>query len=267
MSNPTLRMYVDENGNHCLNEDLRNDSNRFLCLTGIVMRIEEHDILELQLNALKNTYFGSKNVILHRRELISGKEPFSCLKDPTVRENFNADLIEIIRSLRYGIISVVIDKLKLVERHGPIQAHDPYALAIEYLMQRYQYWLQDYCKKNHACTGDILAESRGGREDMLTKNTYKAIYRGQGYHPLLDASKYFSSSEIKLKKKSENIAGLQFVDIISHPARRFILSSNDLAPNIKQSSYEQAIVEILTDSKFRRKNGNINGHGAVLYPK
>ena len=39
MNEPTLRMYVDENGNSNLREDLSNDSNRYLCLTGVVMRI------------------------------------------------------------------------------------------------------------------------------------------------------------------------------------------------------------------------------------
>lgn len=76
MNEPTLRMYVDENGNYNLREDLSNDSNRYLCLTGVVMRIESHDLLTQRLDELKIKYFGAKGIILHHREIISAKPPF-----------------------------------------------------------------------------------------------------------------------------------------------------------------------------------------------
>jgi hypothetical protein len=134
-------------------------------------------------------------------------------------------------------------------------------------MQRYLYWLQDYCRNRALCYGDLLGESRGGREDRTTKFTYREIYDGKGYNQLAGAERYFSSNEIKLKPKKVNVAGLQFVDLLAHPARRFILSKFDLAENLHQSSYEQEIVEILEASKFRRRNGEIDGAGIVIYPR
>ncbi len=266
MEEPSIRMYVDENGHQTLKGDLTNNNNRFLCLTGVIMPISEHSNLTYAMDGLKQNIFGTKDIILHRRELISAASPFEKLKNPDVRQSFNAEFLSIVKGTKYRVISVVIDKMKLVSRYGTIRAHDPYALALEYLMQRYQYWMQEYTRQYGQCSGDILAESRGGREDLITKSTYNLIYNGRGYNPLHDASKYYSSGEIKLKKKNANIAGLQFVDLISHPARRYILSENDLAPTIDKSSFEQAIVEILVRSKFRRRNGIIEGHGAILYP-
>lgn len=267
MENPALRMYVDENGNYNLREDLEKDGNRFLCLTGVVMRIQTHEILTQQLNTLKQTYFGRTDIVLHRREIISATAPFDSLSDPKVRESYDSTLLNMIKDLRYGVISVVIDKKRLVEKYGILRAQDPYALGLEYLMQRYQYWMQDYSSRHGHATGDILAEARGGKEDKTTKETYRLIYNGQGYIGLQDANQYYSTKEIKLKKKKENIAGLQFVDLISHPARRYILSSNGLAKNLKQTSFEQRVVDILVKSKFRRHNGSITGAGAVLFPK
>lgn len=267
MEKPTLRMYVDENGHYNLHEDLTKDGNRFLCLTGVVMRLSTHDLLTRSLNTLKYDYFGDTNIVLHRREIISAKPPFDSLNDDRKREKYNYDLLKIMESTKYGVISVVIDKKALVERYGIIKAQDPYALALEYLMQRYQYWMQDFSYINGHTTGDILAEARGGREDHTTKETYKLIYNGQGYNGLKDANKYYSSGEIKLKKKSANIAGLQFVDLISHPARRYILMKYGLAKNLKQTSFEQSVVDILVKKKFRRKNDRIDGIGAVLFPK
>lgn len=267
MSAPTLRMYVDENGNYNLRENLANDSNRYLCLTGVVMRILSHDLLTQKLNDLKMKYFGSTDIILHRREIISAKPPFEALKDEGIRSEYNTDILRIISEMKYGVISIVIDKKTLVDKYTLLKAQDPYALALEYLMQRYQYWMQEYSRRYGAVTGDIVAESRGGREDQITKETYRLIYAGRGYNKLLDAPQYYSSKEIKLQKKKANIAGLQFVDLISHPARRYILSQNHLAHNLKPTSFEQTVVEILVREKFRRHQGMIDGYGAVLFPK
>ena len=231
------------------------------------MRIESHDVLTQQLNDLKMKYFKSTDIILHRREIISAKSPFEALKDDATRSSYNADILHVISELRYGVISIVIDKKALVDRYTLLRAQDPYALALEYLMQRYQYWMQGYSKRYGSVTGDIVAESRGGKEDRITKDTYRLIYEGQGYNKLKDASQYYSSREIKLRKKKANIAGLQFVDLLSHPARRYILSQNHLAHNLKPTSFEQTVVEILVKEKFRRHNGTIDGYGAVFFPK
>lgn len=115
--------------------------------------------------------------------------------------------------------------------------------------------------------GDIVAESRGGKEDYITKDTYKLIYDGKGYNRLNDVSQYYSSKEIKLRKKKDNIAGLQFVDLISHPARRYILSQNHLAHNLKPTSFEQTVVEVFINKKFRKYRGIIDGYEAVFFPK
>lgn len=261
-------MYVDENGHQTLKGDLSKNNQRFLCMTGIIMQIHEHDTkLTPMMNNLKEKYFGCADLILHRRELIPAKQPFESLKDETVREQFNQDFLQIVESVQYRVTSIVIDKYMLVQKHGLIRAQDPYALALEYLMQRYQYWMQDYKALHGSCKGDILAEARGGGEDKATKTAYNEIYLGRGYNPLKNAADVFSSSQIKLKSKSSNVAGLQLADLLSHPARRYILSQNGLADNIKTSSYEQKIVEILVNSKFRRKEGIINGSGVVLYPR
>jgi hypothetical protein len=257
-------MYVDENGNHNLREDLTKDSNRYLCVTGVAMYLSEHDTLEQQIDALKTKYFGKTDIVLHRREIISGKEPFEALKDQDVRDNFNVDLLNIISVINYRVFSIVIDKKAHIDKYGIFMARDPYVIALEYLMQRYQYWMQRFRKP---VLGDILAESRGGREDRVLKEAYKFVYEGKGYYSLKNANQYYSSKEIKLKKKKDNIAGLQFVDILSHPSRRYILSQKKLARDIKADSYEQKIVEILIKDKFSCKDGIIEGNGAVFFPK
>lgn len=266
MNKPALRMFVDENGNNYLRKDLSNNNNRFLCLTGVVMRLIEHDCLTEKINSLKLKYFGTTEVILHRRELISADKPFEVLKDDKTRLEFDVDMLSIVSELRYGVISIVIDKKTLVDRYSLERAHDPYALALEYLMQRYQYWMQDLSKQYGDIMGDIMAEARGGNEDRVTKETYRLIYQGDGYNKLKGAERYYSSKEIKLKRKKENIAGLQLADLLSHPSRRYILSQHGLANNLSPESFEQSIVEVLVERKFRKYQEKIEGAGAVLFP-
>lgn len=261
---PSLRMYVDENGNYNLRENLDNNNNRFLCVTGVAMYISEHDVLKQHLDDLKMKYFCSADVVLHRRELISGKEPFGALKSQDVRDSFNEDLLRIIRDIDYRVISIVIDKKAHVEKYSIFDAKDPYAIALEFLMERYQFWMQRF---NKPIMGDILAESRGGREDKITKEAYRYVYEGSGHRPLKNAKKYLSSKEIKLKRKTDNIAGLQFVDLLSHPSRRYILSQEELADNIKADSFEQRIVDILVRDKFCRRDNIIEGIGTKFFPK
>lgn len=260
---PSVRLYVDENGNHNLREDLSNEGNRYLCLTGVAMYLSEHKKLEEALNRLKTAYFGNAEVILHRREIISGKPPFETLKDDAVRDSFNNDLLEIVSNIEYRVMSILIDKKAHVEKDGIFEARDPYVIALEHLMQQYQYWLQRFKKP---VLGDILAESRGGREDRTTKEAYKYVYEGKGYIKLKNTEQFLSSKEIKLKRKKDNIAGLQFVDLLSHPARRYILAQHGLSHNTKPYSFEQQIVDILVNDKFSRKNEKIDGCGTVFYP-
>jgi len=264
---PAIRMFVDENGHQTLKGDLSNNNNRFLCITGVIMRLNDHFQLGQDLSDLKQKHFGTEDIVLHRRELVPGRPPFEALLEPTVREDFNADFLRIVKDTDYRVVSIVIDKKAHVEKYGILRAQDPYALALEYLMQRYIYWLQAYSKKFGHTYGDILAESRGGSEDKITKQTYIEIYNGRGFKQIRNAPSFLSSKEIKLKPKKANIAGLQFVDLISHPSRRYILAKNGLADDIKDSSYEQLIVDVLVESKFRRDSkGKIEGSGTLLFP-
>lgn len=270
MNTPFIRMYVDENGHQSLTGDLSNPSKRFLCLTGVIMPIKEHDdTLTPKINDLKLRYFHDSTIILHRREIISATGAFACLSIPEIRQRFNLDVLDIIQTVKYRVISIVIDKYALVQKYGIYRAKDPYALALEYLMQRYQYWMQSVARRNGISYpfGDILAEARGGGEDKLTKLTYQEIYAGRGYNQLRNADMFYTSSQIKLKPKSANIAGLQFVDLISHPSRRYILTLHGLGNDFKKSSFEEDIVNILIRDKFRRGyNSEIDGAGVVFFP-
>jgi len=82
---------------------------------------------------------------------------------------FDHDLLALIRRVELRIVAVVIDKKKLKGQY-PVPNH-PYHLPMDLLLQRYCGFLNHV---NHC--GDVMAESRGGHEDRLLKNSYARVY-------------------------------------------------------------------------------------------
>ena len=59
MNEPIIRMYVDENGHQSLKGDLSQNDKRFLCMTGIIMPLREHDsTLTPMMQALKERFLA-----------------------------------------------------------------------------------------------------------------------------------------------------------------------------------------------------------------
>ena len=70
-----------------------------------------------------------------------------------------------------------------------------------------------------------MAESRGGKEDMRLKKSYERVFKeGTEYVNSQMFEKYLSSRQLKVKQKSNNIAGLQIADLVAHPSFRATLA-------------------------------------------
>ncbi|MBA7566607.1 hypothetical protein ES708_08299 [subsurface metagenome] len=67
-----------------------------------------------------------------------------------------------------------------------------------------------------------MFESRGGKEDMRLKKSFRRIL-DNGTHNLSseDLQEHFTTKELKVKPKSANVSGLQVADLIAHPSRRW----------------------------------------------
>lgn len=97
----------------------------------------------------------------------------------------------------------------------------------------------------------MLAESRGGKEDRLLKESYHLVYQ-RGL--LMPKAAFFQSAlascELKLKLKSANIAGLQLADLLVHPARQGILWEKQRIEEAP-SRFVQQLLETV-EGKFNR---------------
>ena len=258
------RLYLDESGDHVFRET-EEHAHRYLCLLGCWFRNPDYLKFHEAIEGFKSAYLPhhpDDPVILHRDDMINARKAFKNLRDGAVRAKFDDELLRVIESAEFKVVAVVIDKQELRRAYGTAAAH-PYHLGLGFLLQRFAGYLNHINR-----VGDILDESRGGREDRLLKESYSRVFERGVWMTRSDTfQSALTSGELKLKPKSANIAGLQLADLLGHPVKQWMLNqfgytSEDLAP------FAQRLMGVI-ESKFNRHlyDQRLEGYGVVLYPR
>jgi hypothetical protein len=223
---PRYRLYIDEVGNSDL-ESSDNPNHRFLSLTGVILDLPYvARILHPQMERLKTEFFGShpdEPVIFHRKEMINAKHPFETLKDKDVLRSFDAKLLDFLKSWDYTVMTVCLDKKNHKETYS-IWRYDPYHYCLAVLLERFVFFLN---RKRRF--GDVMAESRGGKEDDRLKKSFSRLFeQGTQFVSPLQFQNALSSRQLKVKPKANNVSGLQLADLVAHPSRNEILNEHGL---------------------------------------
>jgi hypothetical protein len=259
------RMYVDEVGNHDLTH--ADDPNqRFLSLTGVILESDYTlHVLHPEMDQLKRDFFQrdpDEPVIFHRKELVNKRPPFHPLRDPEIEQRFNTVLLAALARWEYLVITVVIDKKAHRDQYQMWHYH-PYHYCLAVLLERFVLFLH---YGGHR--GDLMVESRGGKEDSKLKDSYARLYtRGTDNIPAERWHERLTSCELKVRSKAANIAGLQLADLVAHPSRREVLIEHQLLVDDRDTFGDQ-ICAILRQSKYQRnwRTGQIEGYGTKLLP-
>jgi hypothetical protein len=256
------RLYFDESGDHTYRA-LEETSRRYLGLTGIVVESDFYRLtFQPDLEALKQRNFPHSPddpVVLHREDIINKRHPFGRLRDPATEATFNADLLHFLRHEEYSIIVVVIDKRSHIERYGTGAFH-PYHHCIDALIERYCGFL-----RFHDGVGDVMGESRGGHEDLALKDAFNhVVTKGNLHRPSDFFGDVLTSSQLKLKPKSANVAGLQVADILAHPCKFDLLRDEGLVEG-PGGDFAERITACVAE-KYNRWTHNdcVSGYGKVL---
>lgn len=235
------RLYVDESGDHTYNE-IERVNKRYLGLTGIVVKTTDYrDCFHPSLERLKQNIFPHSPddpVILVRNRIVRKKGIFRCLLDPQVNARWEEGLLDFFREHLMRVFTVVLDKKAHRERYA-LAAFHPYQYCFTVLLERYRGWLAFVGGR-----GDVMAESRGGEEDVELKMVYRDyLEHGSYYLSAQQMQDVLTSKEVKLKRKDQNIAGLQIADLLAYPARVDILVRNNRMPT--QSRFTKEINDVL----------------------
>ena len=249
------RMYIDETGNSDL-KHTDDPNHRFLSLTGVIADLAHvRETIHPEMESLKVRYFGShpdEPVILHRKEMVNRKYPFHTLRNMRVEYTFNQDLLKCLREWEYRVITVCLDKKNHVETYGE-WVRDPYHYCMALLLERFNFWLNRQKAK-----GDVMAESRGRKEDNRLKKEFRDIWEfGTNYVPSEQFQNSLTSGNLKVKPKSVNISGLQLADLIANPSRCEILDEKGLLGRTL-GTFTQAIIEVLK-AKYDRSATQVYG--------
>ena len=257
------RMYVDEVGNPSL-ESSTDARHRYLSLTGVVMELSYVDrVVFPELEALKRTYFGGhvdEPVVLHRKELVNARPPFDALRDESTRQQFDADILDLLDRLDYTVITVVIDKLAHLQQYH-VWHHDPYHYCMMVLLERYVRRMEA-----RGARGDVMAESRGGREDRRLKDSFARIVQGGTTYVAGEVFQtWLTSIQLKVKPKANNTAGLQLADLIAHPSLKAAQARR--RKEALPDTFGGRIAALLEASKYHRSpQGKIDGWGRKWLP-
>lgn len=258
------RLYVDESGDHVF-KHLDQPGHRYLCVLGCFFQQRAYRDFHRTLEDFKQRHIPHSPddpVILHRADIVNRRKCFWRLRDPAVGEAFDHDLLRLVADAKFRIVAVVIDKKAHEERY-PVPAH-PYNLALGFMLQRYCGFLNLTNRR-----GDVMAESRGGKEDKLLKASYSWVFE-RGVWSITKAASLqhaLTSRELKIKPKSTNIAGLQLADLLGHPIRQSILKDKGRISSAP-SRFGAELLEV-AETKFNRHlyDRRIWGYGKVFFPE
>jgi hypothetical protein len=242
-------MYIDESGH----PDLTNIEPHYPIFVECGCIFSQASVtgsLQPKLEVFKTDLFGRSDINLHTADFTRSQNGFEALEDVVERERFYHCLNKMVAGLSFTTIACVIQKHRHVSRYGK-HAFDPYEYSLEILVERFCYFLE---KKHDA--GKLIVESRGGRFDGQLLTAWRRIKRnGTSYVDTAQIARLLDPT-MEIRRKTDNIAGLQIADVMASPIGRRQLQKPCLV------DYE------VVWSKLRRNwLGKIEGHGLVVLPK
>lgn len=241
-------LFLDESGDH----DLVNIDPQYpiFVLAGCIMDSEyEEKVLVPALKQFKKDLFGNSDIILHLADYTRNKACFGNLCNKDFREKFYVSLNKILKDTDLTLLACVVDKREHIKHYK--NAMDPYLLSLEVVLERYIMFLKRNKEK-----GVVIAESRSHQLDNQLNLAFLDI-KISGTRFLRPRDIVDTIVDFRIKKKDENIAGLQLIDTIISPiGRRFLGRKNFY------------IAYDVIKNKFRKHDcGKYKGYGLVVLPK
>lgn len=259
------RLYIDESGtpNYASQpKSAQGYSSRYLGLTGIIVEEKENDATLLpKINELRKLISGDIDdlPVLHAEEIRKSTGKFSRFQDPDFKQQFNEKFEDLLDTLNYTLITIVVDKAEQKEKYGN-SSMNPYHYCLTLMLERYVLFLS-----GRGATGDVMAECRAKKEDDLLSKEFEKFYNyGTYYISAAKVSSRLTSKHLKFKSKDKGIAGLQLADLISLPSRLDVLDTYARIPTGLSKNYSLTIIKKLQPKYLRSAVGQVKGVGKKL---
>ena len=221
------RMYVDESGDDVMDPSKWSKPEaRYLGLTGVVIASETYRTqTHPEFQALKQEFFPydpDEPLVLVRQKIVQKKDDFGVLQDQEIATRWEERVLQFFETHVSQIITVVLDK-KMYLQSGLHSGQRPYGYCANAPVDKYALWLNGV-----GGDGDVMAETRGKKEDQELKDDFRRYLTGNGNpQGTQEARLRITSNQIKLNLKSRNITGLQLADLLAYPSMRGVLQENE----------------------------------------
>ena len=228
-------LFLDECGDQNLTSF--DPSFPIFTLCGIIVSQEQLDIITEKINALKKEFWGDKKVILHSRDIRKCQNGFEIFFDLDVKRRFYEQINEILQEKMYVIVCCSILKEPYIRQYGRL--NDVYGQSLSYIMERTVFYLDNFANNSIHLT--TIVECRGKKEDKALLDYYNKVSdRGTYWVTSARIRKYFK--EFEMRRKSDNLIGLQIADLVAYPITRHVLDGDaiNLAFDvIKENIYQK----------------------------
>lgn len=242
-----LILFLDESGDHSLVK-IDQQYPMFVLAGGIFEYAYHEKVVVPEVEKFKKDLFNNSNLILHTEDITHNRNGFERIVETDFRKHFYEAENKLLAKLDYKILACAIKKDEHFKKYG-LAAIDPYMLSLDCLVERFVFELESQGAK-----GIIIAESRNSVLDNQLELAFLNLkVQGTGF---VSASKIKQAiTQLVIKDKKENIAGLQLADLIASPIGRHILG--------KRNQVDYKVIE----GKYRSQQGKYFGYGLVVLPK
>lgn len=245
---PDYRAYIDESGDHAY-RNVDSLDKRYLALTAILVRQDRYDSeVRAPLEQLKKkhfTYDPDFPPVLVRSQIIKREGPFWPLRAPGRRDAWGEEIIAFMKSLPIQIYTVVIDKQAQFDTYGAA-ARNPYAYCLRVLLNR----IRGYLFLRNA-TADVVAESRGHREDKQLQREYEEFQLVGDQYRVAGEVQTTYPGYIQFRRKDHNVAGLQIADLLAYPQKMEIVEGAGLPQHASLSVFSRRL-NVAVQTKINR---------------
>lgn len=248
-NNKEFHFFMDETGDHGLS--FVDESFPIFLLAGCLFESAEYEKITQEINAFKQEFFNTTEVILHSRDIRKCDGAFQILFDLELKKKFYERLNTIISGANFTAIAVAIDKKKHVEKYGKL-ANNPYTICLSYILERLVFCTD---QNSTISTVSITIEKRGKKEDKQLLAHYNSVIDRGTYHVNADRFKQ-RIVDFKMMAKRDNNVGLQIADLCAYPIARHVLNSE-----------EPYIPFKIIEGKLRKgSSGRVEGYGLKIFP-
>ena len=259
MTKHRRRLYADESGTHHYpTTDWDNPAKRYFALTGVAFDSHYYQtIIQPKVRAIKLLIASDPDYlpILHRADILNYEGDYSKLKDnPELQREFDKQILELLSDPGLVICTVVMDKTAHFQKYGQAARH-PYHLASIVLLESYIHFLHA-----NGLKGDVMAEARGGKYDRELEAEYRQFHQnGTQFMSTEYIQTALTSKDIKVRWKSEAIAGLEIADLLTLATKIDVLHTFGHIKSL-DSNFQTRIIERI-QGNYYQENGTSKGFG------